>query len=133
VVGVEGEDAKRLERLSEARGKYAAAVVSELLREPSPPPRSGIRSRPSTGAGTDLGEAIVHDGAWVSSGAVDDSDRREAEALGLGGPLPDYRPGDSVTPIYDPYASGTGNGRSRLLDDWSRRPMSFSPGGGHIG
>jgi DNA-binding CsgD family transcriptional regulator len=79
VVGVEGEDAKRLERLSEARGKYAAAVVSELLREPSTPPRSGIRSRPSTGAGTDLGEAIVHGGAWVSSGAVDDADRREAE------------------------------------------------------
>jgi hypothetical protein len=33
VVGVEGEDAKRLERLSEIRGKNAAAVVSELLRE----------------------------------------------------------------------------------------------------
>jgi pyruvate/2-oxoacid:ferredoxin oxidoreductase alpha subunit len=33
LVGVEGEDAKRLERLSEARGKNAAAVVSELLRE----------------------------------------------------------------------------------------------------
>ena len=32
-VGVEGEDAKRLERLAEARGKTAAAVVSELLRE----------------------------------------------------------------------------------------------------
>jgi pyruvate/2-oxoacid:ferredoxin oxidoreductase alpha subunit len=33
LVGVEGEAAKRLERLSEARGKNAAAVVSELLRE----------------------------------------------------------------------------------------------------
>ena len=33
LVGVEGEDAKRLERLSEARGKNAAAVVSELLRD----------------------------------------------------------------------------------------------------
>jgi hypothetical protein len=33
LVGVEGEDAKRLERLSKARGKNAAAVVSELLRE----------------------------------------------------------------------------------------------------
>jgi pyruvate/2-oxoacid:ferredoxin oxidoreductase alpha subunit len=33
LVGVEGEDAKRLERLSEARGKNAGAVVSELLRE----------------------------------------------------------------------------------------------------
>jgi hypothetical protein len=33
LVGVEGEDAKRLERLAEARGKNAAAVVSELLRE----------------------------------------------------------------------------------------------------
>jgi len=33
VVGVEGEDAKRLERLSEARGKKAADVVAELLRE----------------------------------------------------------------------------------------------------
>ena len=33
VAGVEGEAAKRLERLSEARGKNAAAVVSELLRE----------------------------------------------------------------------------------------------------
>jgi hypothetical protein len=32
-VGVVGEDAKRLERLSEARGKNAAAVVSELLLE----------------------------------------------------------------------------------------------------
>ncbi|MGH2967948.1 MAG: hypothetical protein ACRDK0_02610 [Solirubrobacteraceae bacterium] len=28
VVGVEGEDAKRLERLSEARGKKAADVVA---------------------------------------------------------------------------------------------------------
>jgi hypothetical protein len=33
LVGVEGEDAKRLERLAEARGTNAAAVVSELLRE----------------------------------------------------------------------------------------------------
>jgi hypothetical protein len=33
LVGVEDEDAKRLERLSDARGKNAAAVVSELLRE----------------------------------------------------------------------------------------------------
>ena len=33
LVGVKGEDAKRLERLAEARGKNAAAVVSELLRE----------------------------------------------------------------------------------------------------
>jgi hypothetical protein len=33
LVGVEGEDAKRLERLADARGKNAAAVVSELLRE----------------------------------------------------------------------------------------------------
>jgi hypothetical protein len=33
LVGVEGEDAKRLERISEARGKNAADVVAELLRE----------------------------------------------------------------------------------------------------
>lgn len=33
LVGVEGEDAKRLERLSEARGKNAADVVAELLRD----------------------------------------------------------------------------------------------------
>jgi len=33
LVGVEGEDAKRLERLAEARGKKAADVVSELLRQ----------------------------------------------------------------------------------------------------
>jgi hypothetical protein len=33
LVGVEGDDAKRLERLSQARGKAAADVVSELLRE----------------------------------------------------------------------------------------------------
>jgi hypothetical protein len=33
LVGVAGEDTKRLERLAEARGKNAAAVVSELLRE----------------------------------------------------------------------------------------------------
>jgi hypothetical protein len=31
-VGVEGEDAERLERLAEARGKSAAAVVADLLR-----------------------------------------------------------------------------------------------------
>jgi hypothetical protein len=33
LVGVEGEDAKRLQRLSEARGKKAADVVAELLRD----------------------------------------------------------------------------------------------------
>jgi hypothetical protein len=33
LVGIEDEDAKRLERLAEARGKNAAALVSELLRE----------------------------------------------------------------------------------------------------
>ena len=33
LVGVEGEDAKRLERIAEARGKTAADVVSELLRD----------------------------------------------------------------------------------------------------
>ena len=33
LVGVAGEDAKRLERLSEARGKTAADVVAELLRD----------------------------------------------------------------------------------------------------
>lgn len=33
LVGVEGEDAKRLERISEARGKTAADVVAELLRD----------------------------------------------------------------------------------------------------
>jgi hypothetical protein len=33
LVGVEGDDAKRLERLSEARGKRAADVVAELLRD----------------------------------------------------------------------------------------------------
>lgn len=32
LVGVEGEDAKRLERLAEARGKNAADLVAELLR-----------------------------------------------------------------------------------------------------
>lgn len=32
LIGVEGEDAKRLERLSEARGKPAADIVAELLR-----------------------------------------------------------------------------------------------------
>jgi hypothetical protein len=33
LVGIEGEDAKRLERLSEARGKTAAGVVAELIRD----------------------------------------------------------------------------------------------------
>jgi hypothetical protein len=33
VVGVEGEDAKRLERIAEARGQKAADVVAELLRD----------------------------------------------------------------------------------------------------
>ncbi|MGI9097044.1 MAG: hypothetical protein ACR2H2_00850 [Solirubrobacteraceae bacterium] len=33
LVGVEGEDARRLERISEARGKTAADVVAELLRD----------------------------------------------------------------------------------------------------
>ena len=33
LVGVEGEDAERLERLAEARGKTAAAVVAELHRD----------------------------------------------------------------------------------------------------
>ena len=33
LVRVEGEDAKRLERISEARGKSAADVVAELLRD----------------------------------------------------------------------------------------------------
>jgi hypothetical protein len=33
LIGVEGEDAKRLERISEARGKKAADVVAELLRD----------------------------------------------------------------------------------------------------
>ena len=33
LVGVEGEDARRLERISEAQGKSAADVVAELLRE----------------------------------------------------------------------------------------------------
>lgn len=33
LVGVEGEDAKRLERISIARGKTAADVVAELLRD----------------------------------------------------------------------------------------------------
>jgi hypothetical protein len=32
LVGVEGEDAKRLERISEARGQKAADVVAALLR-----------------------------------------------------------------------------------------------------
>lgn len=33
LVGVEGEDAKRLERIAEARGKKHAVVVAELLRD----------------------------------------------------------------------------------------------------
>ena len=33
VVGIEGEDAKRLARLAEARGKNVADVVAELVRE----------------------------------------------------------------------------------------------------
>lgn len=33
LVSVEGEDAKRLERIAEARGKKHAAVVAELLRD----------------------------------------------------------------------------------------------------
>ena len=33
LIGVEGEDTKRLERISEARGKKAADVVAELLRD----------------------------------------------------------------------------------------------------
>lgn len=33
LVGVEGEDARRLQRLSDARGKTTADVVSELLRD----------------------------------------------------------------------------------------------------
>jgi hypothetical protein len=33
LVGVEGEDAKRLERIAEARGQKAADVVAELLRD----------------------------------------------------------------------------------------------------
>jgi hypothetical protein len=33
LVGVEGEDARRLERISEARGKKAADGVAELLRD----------------------------------------------------------------------------------------------------
>ena len=57
LVGVEGEDAKRLERISEARGQKAADVVAELLRDPErigimlPParegaPRNSRQSRP---------------------------------------------------------------------------------------
>jgi hypothetical protein len=37
LVGVEGEHAKRLERLSEARGKTAAGVVAELIRDADRP------------------------------------------------------------------------------------------------
>jgi hypothetical protein len=33
LVGVEGDNAKRLERIAEARGKTAADVVAELLRD----------------------------------------------------------------------------------------------------
>jgi hypothetical protein len=36
LVGVEGEDAKRLERLSEARGEKASDVVARLLRDADP-------------------------------------------------------------------------------------------------
>jgi hypothetical protein len=36
LVGVEGDDAERLERLSEARGKSAADLIAELLREADP-------------------------------------------------------------------------------------------------
>ncbi|MDQ3675662.1 MAG: hypothetical protein M3401_02485 [Actinomycetota bacterium] len=37
LVGVEGEDAKRLERIAEARGKTTADVVAELLRDAERP------------------------------------------------------------------------------------------------
>jgi hypothetical protein len=33
LVGVEGEDAKRLERIAEARGQTAADVIAQLLRD----------------------------------------------------------------------------------------------------
>lgn len=33
LVGVEGEDAQRLQRIAEARGQTAADVVAELLRD----------------------------------------------------------------------------------------------------
>jgi hypothetical protein len=33
LVEVEGEDARRLERIAEARGKKAADVIAELLRD----------------------------------------------------------------------------------------------------
>jgi hypothetical protein len=33
LVGVEGEDAQRLERIAEARGQTTAAVVAKLLRD----------------------------------------------------------------------------------------------------
>jgi hypothetical protein len=33
LVGIEGEDARRLERISQASGKTAADVVAELLRD----------------------------------------------------------------------------------------------------
>lgn len=33
LVGVEGEDAKRLERIAQARGQKTADVVAELLRD----------------------------------------------------------------------------------------------------
>jgi len=36
LVGVEGEDAKRLERIAEARGKGTADVVADLLRDADP-------------------------------------------------------------------------------------------------
>jgi hypothetical protein len=37
LVGVEGEDAKRLERIAEARGQKVADVVAELLRDAERP------------------------------------------------------------------------------------------------
>lgn len=33
LVGVEGEDAKRLERIAEARGQTTADVIAQLLRD----------------------------------------------------------------------------------------------------
>ena len=41
---VEGEDATRLERLAKARGKKAANVVAELLREPEASPAKPARA-----------------------------------------------------------------------------------------
>lgn len=37
VVSIEGEDARRLQRLSAARGERPAAVIAELLREADKP------------------------------------------------------------------------------------------------